>query len=75
MMQTMIDQSTITRLVAGYAHRTALSLVYNLARLDAPAGLYEDAARILTRAAKDKAAGRDPGAHIQLTEKGTLTEI
>lgn len=66
---------TLCALLAGYTRHTALGLVYHLAQLDAPAGLYEDAARILQRAAEDRAAGLDPGAHVKQLENGTLTEI
>lgn len=47
-------------MLMGYAQTAALRLVYNLARFDADAGLYDEPLRILQQAKDDLAAGKDP---------------
>lgn len=69
------DQNTIIQLLAPFTHQAALRIVYHLSRAGAPVELYEDAARILTRAAEDKAAGRDPGDRVRFVNNTTLEEV
>ena len=69
------DHNTITQLLAPFTHQAALRIVYHLARAGAPVELYEDAARILTRAAEDKAAGRNPGDRVRFINNTTLEEV
>lgn len=47
-------------MLMGYAQTAALRLVYNLARFDADAELYDEPLRILQQAKDDLAAGKDP---------------
>jgi hypothetical protein len=68
------DKKTVHTLLSGYARHTVLTLVYYLAQHDVEADVYADAARILQQAAEDRAAGENPGMHIECIN-GKMVEV
>jgi len=58
------DKTTVNCVLRGFERHSALKLVYHLAQNGAEEEIYQEAARILQRAADDKAAGRDPGDRV-----------
>lgn len=60
----MLDLNT-EKMLYDYARNTALKLVYHLSQAGSDGSAYSEAAQILRTAAKDCAAGRDPGARVQ----------
>lgn len=65
---------TNKKLLLGYGRRTALNLVYWLAKNNAPADAYDEVLRIVRQARDDLAAGLDPSDRLA-NVNGRIVEL
>lgn len=66
--------TTVDTMLTGYAHLTALKLVYNLSNADADRQAYVDALEVLQTAVQALDAGTDPAENIDCIN-GRICEV